>query len=143
MKLKEIMTANVDVIAPEATLREAARRMKDLDVGMIPVCDGERLIGMISDRDIAIRAVADGCNPDQTNVRGTMTPEVIYCFEDQDIAEAARLMNDRQVRRLPVLNRNKRLVGIVSLGDLAVRTHRDAMAAQALEGVSEPSHPAR
>jgi CBS domain-containing protein len=143
MKLKDIITERVKVIAPDASLRDAARLMRDLDVGMIPVCDGERLVGTITDRDIAVRAVAAGRDPNQTLVRDAKTDDVIYCFEDQEVEEAARLMNERQVRRLPVLSREKRLVGIVSLGDLAVRTDQASMAGKTLEGVSEPSHPAR
>lgn len=139
MKLKEVETPNPEVISPEADLHEAARCMKRLDVGMLPVCDGERLVGMITDRDIAIRAVAEGCDPNKTRVREIMTPRVVYCFEDQEIREAAQIMEEKQIRRLPVLNRNKRLVGIVSLGDLAVRTQDEELAGEILERVSEPS----
>ena len=143
MQVKDIMTKPVEVLDPEATLREAALRMKELDVGLIPACDGDRLVGMLSDRDIAIRAVAEGRDPDETRVRDAMTPEIAYIFADQDVEEAARVMHERQVRRLPVLNRDKRLVGIVSLGDVAVRTRLTATAGEALQGVSEPSHPTR
>jgi CBS domain-containing protein len=108
-------------------------------MGMFPVCENDRLAGTITDRDIVIRAVAAGCNPDATPVREVMTKDLFYCFDDEDIVEAAQLMEERQIRRLPVLNRNKRLVGIVSLGDLAVRTHHDRLAGEVLESVSEPT----
>jgi CBS domain-containing protein len=94
---------------------------------------------MLTDRDIIVRAVAEGRDPRETRVSDVMTPDVRYCFEDQDVEEAARVMNDLQIRRLPILNRSKRLVGIVSLGDLAVRTGNTALSGQALEGVSEPT----
>ena len=113
--------------------------MKSLDVGMLPVCDNDRLAGAITDRDIVIRAVATGCNPDATSVREVMTKELFYCFDDEDIVEAAQLMEERQIRRLPVLNRNKRLVGIVSLGDVAVRTRHEQLAGEVLESISEPT----
>src|SRR5688572_12331812 len=123
MQLKDIMTPKPDCIRPDDTLQEAARRMRDLDVGPLPVCgDDDRLAGMITDRDITIRAVAEGKDPTTTRVREAMTEEIIYGFEDQDVQEAARTMQERQVRRLLVMNRDKRLVGIVSLGDLATES---------------------
>ncbi|MEW6296415.1 MAG: CBS domain-containing protein [Thermodesulfobacteriota bacterium] len=143
MQLKEIMTQGVDVISPDATLQEAAAKMKTLDVGPLPVCDGDRLVGMLTDRDIAVRAVAEGRDPTTTPVREVMTPEVIYCFEDQSVEEAAKLMEEKQIRRLPILNRNKWLVGIVSLGDLAVGTGDQQLAGEVLEQVSEPAEPRR
>src|SRR6266446_6041572 len=120
MQLKEVMTPGVDVISPEATIREAAEKMRHLDIGPLPVCDGDRLVGMLTDRDITVRAVAEGRNPVSTRVREVMTPDVVYGFDDQDVQDAARLMEQYQIRRLPVLNRNKQLVGMVALGDLAV-----------------------
>jgi CBS domain-containing protein len=139
MKLREIMTPDVEVLSPNDTLQHAAQRLRDLDIGLMPACDGERLIGMLSDRDIAIRAVADGCDPSRTRVRDVMTPEVHYAFEDQDVDEAAAVMSRHQIRRLPVLNRGKRLVGIVALGDFAVRTEDEQLSSEVLEDVSEPS----
>jgi CBS domain-containing protein len=116
MQVKDIMTPGVECIRPDDTLQNAARKMRDLDVGPLPVCgDNDRLAGMITDRDIVVRAIADGKDPKATKVREAMTDEIIYCFEDQDVQEAARTMQERQVRRLVVLNRDKRLVGIVSL----------------------------
>jgi CBS domain-containing protein len=138
MQLKNIMTEEVDVIAPETSICEAAKRMRSLDVGALPVCDGNRLVGMLTDRDLAIRAVAEGRDPNRTTAEDTMSPEIIYCFDDQDTAEAERVMRERQVRRLPVVNRDKRLVGIVSLGDLATKDDVSA-AGETLEKVSQPS----
>src|SRR5205809_4269082 len=120
MQVNELMTQNAECIGPDATLHEAAARMKALDVGSLPVCDKDRLVGMLTDRDIAMRSVADGHDPRTDRVRDAMTPEVFLCFEDDDVADVAELMREKQVRRLPVLNRAKQLVGIVSLGDLAV-----------------------
>ena len=143
MQLKEIMTRDVEVVHPEATLQEVARKMRDLDVGPIPVCDGTRLQGMVTDRDIAIRAVAEGRDPASTKVSEVMTPEIVYCFEDQDIDDAVRIMEEKQIRRLVVLNHDKDLVGIVSLGDLAVEGRNRGLAGEALERISEPSEPER
>jgi CBS domain-containing protein len=143
MQLKDIMTPNVEVIHPEATLQEAAQKMKGLDVGPLPVCDGERLVGMLTDRDITIRATAEGRDPKTTKVQEVMTCEVISAFEDQGVTEAARLMEEHQIRRLVVLNRDKQLVGIVSLGDLAVYTDNQRLAGEVVERVSEPAEPQR
>jgi CBS domain-containing protein len=138
MQLKNIMTEEVGVIAPKTSICEAAKRMRSLDVGALPVCDGNRLVGMLTDRDLAIRAVAEGRDPNSTTAEDTMSPAIIYCFDDQDTAEAERVMRERQVRRLPVVNRDKRLVGIVSLGDLATKDDVSA-AGETLEKVSQPS----
>lgn len=143
MQVKEAMTSGVECINPDATLREAAEKMQSLDIGPLPVCENDRLVGMITDRDITVRATAAGADPAVEQVRDVMTPEVVYCFDDQDVNEAARLMRDKQIRRLVVLNRNKRLVGIVSLGDLAVETGDDELSGKTLEAVSEPAAPRR
>ena len=138
MQINELMTRHVEVVHPEATLREAAQKMAALDVGPLPVCKGDELVGMVTDRDITIRAVAEGKGPD-TEVRDVMSGEVIYCFEDDDLDSVATRMSDRKVRRLPVLNRDKRLVGIVSLGDLSQSPEDDGRrSAAALGGVSTP-----
>src|SRR5205823_7269417 len=102
-QVKEVMTPGVEVIHPDATLEEAAQEMKTLDVGPLPVCDQDRLLGMLTDRDITVRAVAEGRNPSTTKVRDVLTPDIAYCFADEDIREEARVMQQRQVRRLPVL----------------------------------------
>ena len=140
MKINEIITHDPQVIRPETVLIEAAQKMKSMDIGMLPVCDGDRLVGVITDRDITVRSVAQGHDPKSVRVSEVMTPEVIYCFDDEDVKEAAEKMEEKQVRRLPVLNRQKRLVGIVSLGDLAVRTGKETLAGVVLERVSEPGH---
>jgi CBS domain-containing protein len=133
------MTREVQCIEPDATLQDVARRMKELDVGSMPICDNDRLAGMITDRDIAIRSVSEGHDPHADHARDVMSHEVFYCFEDQSVEEVAEQMRDKQVRRLPVLNRDKRLVGIVSLGDLAIESGDEQLVGHALEGISEPS----
>ena len=143
MQLKEIMTPHAEVIHPEASVQEAAQKMKGLDVGPLPVCTGERLEGMLTDRDVTVRAVAEGRDPKTTKVQEVMTREVVYAFEDQDVTEAARLMEQHQIRRVMVLNRDKQLVGIVSLGDVAVHAGNARQAGQTLERVSEPAEPER
>ena len=112
--------------------------MSHRDVGPLPVCEGERLVGMLTDRDITVRAVAAGRDPRMTQVRDVMTPDVVYGFEDQEVHDAVRLMEQYQIRRLPVLNRSQQLVGIVALGDLAVHAGTRPVAAEVLEQVSEP-----
>ena len=136
MKVSELMTADVRVANPEETIQQAAHTMASLDAGVLPVGEKDHLIGMITDRDIAIRGIAQGKGPN-AKVREVMTEDVKYCFDDQDIEEITRNMADIQVRRLPVLNRNKRLVGILSLGDIAL--NRDGkVAGEALRGISRP-----
>jgi CBS domain-containing protein len=141
MNVGTICTHEPKCINPTASLVEAAQQMKLMDVGMIPVCENEKLVGSLTDRDITIRAVAQDLDPRITTVRAVMTPGVIYCFEDQTAEEAAEIMEDKKIRRLPVLNREKRLVGILSLGDLAVRTGQELLVGQVLERVSEPAVP--
>jgi len=139
MQVKEVMTRGVECTRPGASLQEAAAKMKSLDVGVLPVCgDDDRLAGMITDRDITVRSSAEGESPASIKVADVMTPEVVYCFEDQDVQEAGRLMQEKQIRRLVVLNKDKRLVGMVSLGDLAVESGAKGVAGQTLQKVSEP-----
>src|SRR3954462_14972435 len=136
MKVSEAMTRDVRVASPGDTIRQAAKTMASLDAGVLPVGENDHLIGMITDRDIAIRGIAQGKGP-KAKVRDVMTEDVKYCFDDQEVEEVTRNMADIQVRRLPVLNRDKRLVGILSLGDVA--TSRDGKAAaDALSGISRP-----
>lgn len=136
MKVSEAMTRDVCVASPDDTLEEAACMMADLDAGVLPIGADDRLVGMLTDRDIAVRAVAQGMGP-QTAVKDVMSPEVRYCYEDEDLEDVARTMSDIRVRRLPVLDRDKRLVGIVSLGDIA--THDGGGdAGEALCGISRP-----
>jgi len=136
MQVREVMSRNVECVRPDDTLQHAACKMRDLDVGPVPVCDNDRLAGMLTDRDVTIRAVAEGWDPKQKHVRDVMSEGIVYCFEDQDVQEASRMMQEKQIRRLVVLNRDKRMVGIVSLGDLAVKPGAEGEASKALEGVS-------
>lgn len=139
MRVMEVMTRDIEVIHPDATLQEAAARMKARDIGLLPVCHYGRLVGVLTDRDITVRATAAGENPTAVRVCDIMTPEVISCFEDELVIEASRLMQEHQVRRLAVIDRDHRLVGIVSLGDLAVETGDEELAGETLEQVSEPA----
>ena len=143
MELREIMTRNPEVISGDASLKEAATKMKNLDVGLIPVCDGDRLQGMLTDRDITIRATADGRDPSRTKVTEVMSTDVAYCLEDQEVAEAVSLMEARQIRRLPILSQDKSLVGSVSLGDTAVHAGDRDLAGETLQEISEPAQPKR
>jgi CBS domain-containing protein len=141
MQLREIMTHEVHAVPPEANLRHAAQRMKSWDIGVLPVCRNDKLIGVITDRDIAVRAVAEGKDPEACCVSDAMTPDLIYCYEDEDVEQAAQLMEDRQIRRLPVMDREQHLVGIVSLGDLATRQRDARLSNEVLEQVSRPNQP--
>jgi len=143
MRVSEVMTKGAECTHPDATVREAAVRMQSLDVGSLPVCENDRLIGMVTDRDMTVRTTAAGADPNDARVRDAMTPQIHFCFEDEDVADAARLMKEKQIRRLPVLNNEKRMVGIVSLGDLAVETQDEQLAGNTLEAVSEPAEPRR
>ena len=135
MKLKEIMSTEVEVVRPDASIQEAAEKMSLLNVGALPVCDGRRLSGMITDRDITIRATAAGRDPKTTRVSDCVSPEIVYGFEDQDVDDAQALMEQKQIRRLPVLNRDKQLTGIVALADLATKAGA-AKAGQATQAIS-------
>jgi len=143
MQLGEIMTRDVEVVNFDAPLQEAAAMMKSLDVGMVPVCDGNTLKGTLTDRDTTIRATAAGRDPTTTKVCDVMSTNLVYCFEDQEVEEAMSLMEAQQIRRLPVLSRDKRLVGIVSLGDLAVHSGEKEMVGDTLKEVSRPAIPRR
>lgn len=134
----DLMTPTVGTIGPEATLQEAAQKMRDLDVGPLPVCEGERVVGMITDRDLAVRAVAMGSDPRTTRVREVMTREVVCASEGDRLVHAAELMEKMQVRRIPVVDRDQRILGILSLGDVAVRQGNDHLSAEVLRHVSEP-----
>ena len=136
MKISKCMTRDVHLASPTQTIREAAMMMADIDAGVLPVGENDRLVGMITDRDIAIRGVAQGKSPD-TPVRDVMSEEVLYCFDDQELEDVARNMGDIKVRRLPVLNRSKHLVGIVSIADLS-RKEEPAVTAKAVSSISKP-----
>jgi len=143
MQVKDLMTLDVEVVRPDTPLREAAEKMRSLNVGVMPVCDGTKLLGMLTDRDITVRATALGRDPNSTTVGDTMTPDVAFCYEDQDVSEVAELMQQLQVRRIPIVNRAKELVGIVSLGDIAVDGTNDKLSSQVIEDVSQPARPER
>jgi CBS domain-containing protein len=138
-KLKKIMTPTVEIISPNATTADAARKMMELDVGAIPVCDGEKLLGMITDRDLVLRVMAISRDPVQALVSEAMTPGLVFCYEDEDAEVAAEIMSERQIRRLPILSKEKRLVGIVSLGDLVVDGLDAETSGAVLHDVSDPS----
>lgn len=134
MKIKDCMSGSVSIAAPTDTIQSAADTMRRIDAGSLPVGENDRLVGMITDRDIAVRAIAQGMGPD-TAVRDVMTTDIRYCFEDEDIESVSRQMGEYKVRRLPVLNRDKRLIGIVSLGDVS---HSDGpVTAKALSDITE------
>jgi CBS domain-containing protein len=139
MQVSEILTREVETIRPETSAREAAQRMRSMDVGALPVCDGRRLLGMVTDRDLTLRILAEGRDPNATPVQDAMTPDVCYAFEDDDVQRAAQIMKDNQIRRLPVVDRDKHLVGILAIGDIA--THAtDQLSGDTLEKISEPTH---
>lgn len=134
MKVSDVMTRDVRMTNPDQTIQEAARIMAEIDSGCLPVAHGDGLVGMITDRDIAVRAVASGMGPD-TSVAQVMSESVKYCYEDDDTGDVCQNLGELQVRRLPVLNRDKRLVGILSLGDIAL-TDGDGSAGAALSKIS-------
>ena len=137
MKVADVMTADVETVKPEQSIQQAASFMLRADAGSIPVCDGEKLLGMVTDRDIAVRAVAEGMGPD-TPVREAMTSDIHYCFDDEDVEDVAAKMSESQVRRMPVVSRDgQRLVGIVALGDIS-RSNEHDIAALALDGITDP-----
>lgn len=139
MNVSDCMSTDVRVCAPDDTIGDAARTMKDIDAGLLPVGENDRMVGMITDRDIAVRAVAED-KGSETPVREVMSAEVLYCFEDENLDDVATQMSDLQVRRLPVLSREKRLIGIISLGDISRAGDSSAeRSGAALSGVSEPS----
>lgn len=135
MRVSELMSRNVRIANPEQTLQEAAQMMAEIDCGYLPVAANDRLVGMITDRDIAIRGVAQGYGPD-TLVERVMTHDVKYCFDDDDVDHVASNMGNVQLRRMPVLNHEKRLVGVLSLGDIALEHHSAHAAETALSGIS-------
>jgi CBS domain-containing protein len=142
-QVRDVMTRGVEVVSPDTTVDHVAMRMRDLDVGSLPVCDGTRLLGTVTDRDLTVRTTAAGKDPKSTPVRQVMSPEIVWVFEDESAERAAQIMRDRQIRRLPVLDRADRLVGILTLGDLAVDVGRDRLSGVTLEEISQPSRPRR
>ena len=140
MRVSDAMTRDVRVASPGQTIRDVAKLMDEIDAGSVPVGENDRLIGMITDRDIAVRAVAEGKGPD-TPVREVMSADVKYCYEDEDLEHVAKNMADIKVRRLPVVSREKRLVGIVSLGDLARKDGGGKNTGKTVRGISQPGGP--
>lgn len=140
--VSQAMTRGVRTISPADSLVLAAQAMDELNVGSLPVCDGDRLMGIVTDRDIVTRGVAQGCSLDDTTVSDVMSQNVQWCFEDQSVEEVAGRMAKVQIRRLPVLDRTQQLVGMLSLGDMATKTG-ERMAAHTLESISEPAEPDR
>jgi CBS domain-containing protein len=146
MQIKDVMTPGAEVVSSDATAIEAAEKMRRFDVGSLPVCSGNRLEGFLTDRDITVRLVAAGLEASETKVEEIMTPDATYCFDDQTLEEAAAVMEAHQIRRLPIMSREKQLIGMLSLGDLAVRTQDGEdwdLADEALKDISAPSEPRR
>ncbi|WP_158044165.1 CBS domain-containing protein [Skermanella pratensis] len=143
MQIREIMTRDVEVVAPGDTIQRAAKLMDELNVGVLPVCEGPKLVGMITDRDITVRATSVGKAPGECKVAEVMTDEPRYCYEDDVVSDVSRLMGDMQIRRVPVLDSGDHLIGIVSLGDIATDSDRPQTIADTLGQVSEPSAPDR
>ncbi len=136
--IREVMSSDVEVINPNDTLRDAAEKMRSLNVGPLPVCDGQRILGMITDRDIVVRAIALGRDPNTTQVADAMSSGIEYCFDDDDAEGVLDKMRNKQIRRIIVVDRNKKLVGIVAIGDLSGEIS-ERKVGEALEGISEPS----
>jgi CBS domain-containing protein len=141
MRVAEVMTGSVAVVRPKDSVRHAAQRMDELNIGSLPVCDGKRLVGVITDRDITVRVTAAGLDPEDIEVVNAMSQDVRWCWADDDVEEVSEMMGEAQIRRIPVINADKMLVGVVSLGDLS--TKHAPGAAETLEEVSTPSAPDR
>jgi CBS domain-containing protein len=137
-KIRDVMTQGVELIDPEATLRDAAVRMAETDLGILPVGEDDRLIGMVTDRDLVVRGLAQGSDPSQSTIREVMTDRVLYCFDDQEPSKAADDMAEQRIRRMPVVNRDKRLIGMVSLADIACK-HDSKKAGDTLKEVVAPT----
>ena len=139
MKVRDIMTTSVETVDSSTTIQECARKMKELDIGSLPVCDGERIQGLVTDRDIVINVVARGEDPEKVTVADAMSSPVVYVFEDDEVGDAVRLMEVKQIRRLVVLDRDKMLAGFLALGDIAVKAG-ETLAGETLEQISESRH---
>ncbi|HKC93381.1 MAG TPA: CBS domain-containing protein [Nitrospira sp.] len=142
VRVTNLMTPQAEVISPDATAEDAASVMKTLDIGVLPVCDEEGLVGILTDRDLVVRVLAAKRDPKAMLVGEAMTPSVVYCFEDDDVERAALVMAGQQIRRLPVLDRNRKLVGIISIGDIAAQG-QSQLGGEVLEEVSQPTGPKR
>jgi CBS domain-containing protein len=139
MKIQEVMTPDVSYVEPDTPILEIARKMRESDIGSTPVIEHDRLVGMVTDRDIVVRVIADGRPVQTATARDAMSPGILYCFDDESVEDVLEKMGDQQIRRLPVVNRDKRLVGVVSLGDLSL-TGKRRRAGEALQEISQPGH---
>jgi CBS domain-containing protein len=139
MRIQDVMTADVSFVRPDTPILEIARKMRDGDIGSTPVVEDERLVGMVTDRDVVVRVIAEGGDVRTKTARDAMSPGILYCLVDDSVEAVLENMGDQQIRRLPVIDRQKRLVGVVSLGDLALSGKRKA-AGEALQEISQPSH---
>jgi CBS domain-containing protein len=137
MKVSEIMSRNVECIQSGTSIKEAAKKMRALDVGFLPVSDGDKPVGTLTDRDITIRHVADGQNPYRVKARDIMTPNIFYCYQDQDVEEVAKFMQDHEVRRVLIYDRREHLAGVVSLGDLSKAAGEQGLAGETLKDIAE------
>jgi len=137
MQAKEIMTRNVECIAPETPIEDAAKRMKSLDVGFLPVCENDRLVGVVTDRDVVLRVVAEGKKSSECLARDIMTEEVCWCYEDLTVEEVADFMAKKEVRRVLILNRDKRLTGVISIGDLSQARGEQLKAGETMKEISQ------
>lgn len=139
MFIKEVMHPGAEWISPDTTLQQAARAMRDMDIGCLPVGENDRLVGMITDRDIACRGTADGCDPAKTPVSELMSRGIVYCFDDDEVEDVAQYLEKKQLHRLVVLNRDKRMVGMLSLGDMATHCSHE-LSGEVLDAVCQPLH---
>lgn len=140
--VRDLMTRGVRTLSPDDSVLFAAQAMAEMDVGAIPVCDGQRLVGVVTDRDLTIRSLAQGRDPENTRLNQVMSPDVQWCYEEQSVEEAAQLMREAQIRRLPIVDHDRKLVGMLSLGDLAAKGGEEE-ASDALKDISTPSEPDR
>ena len=141
MQVKEIMTRNVEFARRDTLVTEAAERMRSHNIGMLPVWDNDQLLGIVTDRDITVRATAKSLHPESVRCQDVMTPEAVFCFEDENVADATETMRDHNIRRLPVLNRERRMVGIITIGDIALGTGDAKLVGVAVQEVSTPDAP--
>ncbi len=137
MKVREIMSRNLECIEPDTSIKDAAEKMRALDVGFLPVCEDNQVLGTLTDRDITIRHVADGQNPYRVKARDIMTPDALYCFEDEEIEEVGRYMQEHEIRRVLIFDRSRQLVGVVSLGDLSKAAGEQQLAGETLKEIAE------
>ena len=141
MQVKDIMTRNIETARRDTLATDAAARMRNHDIGILPVCNGAQLVGVVTDRDIVVRATANKLHPELVRCQDVMTPNVVFCFEDQDVDDAGKIMQDHKIRRLPVVNRQRSLVGIISIGDIAIATGDAKFVGVTVQEISAPDAP--